>query len=218
MPTIDSLTNVLLAEVRDLYDAEKRLTMAIPKLSKKATNRALRTALNDHLRETKGQVRRLERVFRRLGETPRGKACLGMRGIVDEGNEHMKEEFERDDLRDAMIIGSSMKVEHYEMASYMGAISHARMLGQDEVQELLEETLREEEAADQKLRTIEKSLINMRGPADTADGDGTGLTGMIKRTFAGNGGSNGRTRTTGSRKTRGRKTRGRKTQSRRRSR
>jgi ferritin-like metal-binding protein YciE len=202
MPTIDSLTNVLVAEVRDLYDAEKRLTTAIPKLSKKATNPLLRKALNSHLRETKGQVRRLEQVFRRLGQIPRGHACLGMRGIVDEGNEHMKEEFERDDLRDAMIIGSSMKVEHYEMASYMGAISHARMLGQDEVQELLEETLREEEAADKKLRAIEKSLIDMTGPVDGSDSEATGLTGIIKRTFAGNGVANGR-----SARKRGRKTR-----------
>ena len=191
MPTIDSLTNMLVAEVRDLYDAEKRLTTAIPKLSKKATNRELRTALNNHWRETKGQVRRLEQVFRRLGETPRGKACLGMRGIVDEGNEHMKEDFERDDLRDAMIIGSAMKVEHYEMASYMGAISHARMLGQTEVRRLLEETLREEEAADKKLQAIEKSLIDMDAAADGSD-DGSGLTGMFSRTFRANGRSNGR--------------------------
>ena len=194
MPTIDSLTNVLISEVRDLYDAEKRLTTAIPKLSKKATSRELRTALNNHLRETKGQVRRLEQVFRRLGETPRGKACLGMRGIVEEGNEHMKEDFERDDLRDAMIIGSSMKVEHYEMASYMGAISHARMLGHTEVRKLLEQTLREEEAADKKLRAIEKSMSDMATPADDGTSNGSGLTGMIKRTLGGNGAANGRSR------------------------
>ncbi|HYE89321.1 MAG TPA: ferritin-like domain-containing protein [Vicinamibacterales bacterium] len=192
MPTIDSLTTMLVSEVRDLYDAEKRLTTALPRMAKKATNRELRTALTDHLRETKGQVRRLEQVFRRLGETPRGKACLGMRGIVEEGNEHLKEDFERDDLRDAMIIGSSMKVEHYEMASYMGAISHARMLGQSEVQDLLQENLREEEAADKKLRAIEKAVINMRGPADSTEDAASGITGMIQRTFGANGKANGR--------------------------
>jgi ferritin-like metal-binding protein YciE len=191
MPTIDSLTNVLVAEMRDLYDAEKRLTTAIPKLSKKATSRELRTALNNHLRETRGQVRRLEQAFRRLGEKPRGKACLGMRGIVDEGNEHMKEDFERDDLRDAMIIGSAMKVEHYEMASYMGAIAHARTLGQGEVRKLLEQTLREEEAADKKLRTIERSLIDMDEPA-TGDAKANGLTGMLRRRVSGNGATNRR--------------------------
>jgi ferritin-like metal-binding protein YciE len=192
MPTIDSLTTMLVAEVRDLYDAEKRLTTAIPRLAKKAANRELRTALTDHLRETKGQVRRLEQVFRRLGETPRGKACLGMRGIVEEGNEHMKEEFEREELRDAMIIGSSLKVEHYEMASYMGAISHAKMLGQDEVQDLLEENLREEEAADKKLRAIEKTVIDMTAPIDGTDEAGAGIAGVTKRTFGGNGRSRGK--------------------------
>jgi ferritin-like metal-binding protein YciE len=169
MPTIDSITTMLVNEVRDLYDAEKRLTTAMPRLARKATNRELQKALNSHLRETKGQVRRLEQVFKRLDEKPRGKACLGMRGIVEEGNEHLKEEFEREDLRDAMIIGAWSKVEHYEMASYMGAIGHARLLGQSEVQELLEENLREEQAADQTLRAIEGDLIDMEAPADGSE-------------------------------------------------
>jgi ferritin-like metal-binding protein YciE len=192
MPTIDSLTTMLVSEVRDLYDAEKRLTTAIPRLAKKAVNRELRSALTDHLRETKGQVRRLEQVFRRLGETPRGKACLGMRGIVDEGNEHLKEEFERDDLRDATIIGSSLKVEHYEMASYMGAIAHARLLGQEDVRKLLEENLGEEEAADRKLRAIDKTLIDMTAPADGDGNGGSSIGGVIRRTLGRGSGPNGK--------------------------
>lgn len=171
MPTIDSLTTMLVEEVRDLYDAEKRLTKAIPQLAKRTTNRELRSALTRHARETKGQVRRLEQVFRRLGETPRGKACLGMRGIVDEGNEHVREEFDRDELRDATIIGSSLKVEHYEMASYMGAMSHADALGQREVRQLLQQNLREEEATDKKLRAIEQSLI-MSNESNQVNGNG----------------------------------------------
>ena len=166
MPTIDSLTTLLINEVRDLYDAEKRLTVAMPRMAKKATNRELRVALNRHLRETKGQVRRLEQVFRRLGESPRGKACLGMRGIVEEGNEHLKEEFEREDLRDATIIGAWGKVEHYEMASYIDAIEHAGLLGQSEVQGLLQENLREEQAADKTLRALGQDLIDMTEPVD----------------------------------------------------
>lgn len=110
MPTIDSLTTVLVNELRDLYDAEKRLITAIPRMAKKATNRELGRMLMSHVGETKRQARRLERAMRQLGETPRGKACAGMRGIVEEGNEHTSEEFERDDLRDLMIVGSAMRV------------------------------------------------------------------------------------------------------------
>jgi ferritin-like metal-binding protein YciE len=201
MATIDSLSQVLVNELRDLYDAEKRLTTAIPKMSKKATNPTLRTTLDDHLIETKDQVRRLEKALRRLGETPRGKACVGMRGIVEEGNEHTSEDFERDDLRDVMIIGSAMRVEHYEMAAYMGAISHARMLGQTEVVDLLEETLAEEMAADKKLRAIGESAIDMDAPADgQADAQGSGLAGIM-RTLTGNGSakSNGHARKTNGR-------------------
>jgi ferritin-like metal-binding protein YciE len=182
MPGIDSLTEVLLNEVRDLYDAEKRLTKAIPRMAKKATNRELKTALNDHLKETNGQVRRLEQAFRHLGEKARGKACAGMRGIVEEGDEHVGEDYETEELRDAVIIGSAMRVEHYEMAAYMGAIEHARILGLSEVQDLLEETLAEEEAADQKLRTIGKAV---NPAAANGEGGGGGIAGMLSRTFGG---------------------------------
>ena len=200
MPTIDSLSTVLVNELRDLYDAEKRLITAIPKMARKATNRELRTALTRHLGETKRQARRLEQAMRRMGEKPRGKACAGMRGIVEEGNEHMSEEFERDDLRDVMIIGSALRVEHYEMAAYMGAISHARMLGQDEIVDLLEETLAEEEAADKKLRAIGETAIDMDAPVDSdADAMGSGLAGLVRRALGdGNNGGNGRSRSSGS--------------------
>lgn len=195
MPTIDSLSTVLVNELRDLYDAEKRLVTAIPKMAKKATNRELRRALTMHLGETKRQARRLEQAMRRMGETPRGKACAGMRGIVEEGNEHMSEEFERDDLRDVMIIGSALRVEHYEMAAYMGAISHASMLGQDGVVELLEESLAEEEAADKKLRAIGETAIDMDAPVDSdADAMGSGFAGLVRRVVGNGGGNAGRAR------------------------
>jgi ferritin-like metal-binding protein YciE len=159
MPSIDSMTEVLVNEIRDLYDAEKRLTKAIPRMSKKATNPELKKALNQHLRETEGQVKRLERAFRQLGEAPRGKACAGMRGIVEEGDEHAGEEYGDLSLRDTMIIGSAQRVEHYEMAAYMGAISHARLLGLKEVRQLLEATLAEEQAADKKLKAIAQGEV-----------------------------------------------------------
>jgi ferritin-like metal-binding protein YciE len=182
MPSIDSLTDVLVNEIKDLYDAEKRLTKAIPRMAKKAANRELKGALNNHLKETNGQIRRLEQAFRHLGETARGKSCAGMRGIVEEGDEHVGEDYETDELRDAVIIGSAMRVEHYEMAAYMGAIAHARTLGISEVQELLEETLAEEEAADAKLRTIAQTVNPSAAGRDDESG---GIVGMLAKTLSG---------------------------------
>jgi ferritin-like metal-binding protein YciE len=174
MPGIESLTEVLVTELRDLYDAEKRLTKAIPRMAKKSTNGALRKALTDHLKETNRQVRRLEQAFRQLGERPRGKACAGMRGIIEEGDEHAGEQYQTEALRDAVIIGSAMRVEHYEMAAYMGAIEHARILGQSTVKDLLEATLAEEEAADKKLQAIGQTVnpAAATGDADQEDGGG----------------------------------------------
>ena len=174
MPGIESLTEVLVDELRDLYDAEKRLTKAIPRMAKKAANRTLRAALNNHLKETNRQVRRLEQAFRQLGETPRGKACAGMRGIVEEGDEHTGEQFESDALRDAVIIGSAMRVEHYEMAAYMGAIEHARILGQSGVRSLLQETLAEEQAADKKLQAIGQEVNPAAAEGGAAEENGAG--------------------------------------------
>jgi len=185
MPSIGSLTEVLVNEVRDLYDAEKRLTKAIPRMAKKAANRALKTALNDHLKETNGQIRRLEQVFRHLGEKARAKACAGMRGIIEEGDEHVGEDYETEELRDSVIIGSATRVEHYEMAAYMGAIEHARILGLSEVQELFEETLAEEEAADKKLRAIGQELNPSAANGDEENDGGGGIVEMIARTFSG---------------------------------
>jgi ferritin-like metal-binding protein YciE len=171
MPSIDSLNALLIDELRDIYDAEKRLTKAIPKMAKKATNEQLRTALEEHLEETEQQVGRLERAFDHLGQTPKGKACAGMKGIIEEGDEHVGEDYSDDGLRDAVIIGSAQRVEHYEIAAYGTAIAHARLLGQDEVCSLLMKSIDEEKAADQKLTEIAESLVNLdaAGQDDTAD-------------------------------------------------
>jgi ferritin-like metal-binding protein YciE len=189
MPSIDSMTELLVTEIRDLYDAEKRLTKAIPRMAKKASHPELRTALRDHLKETQGQVRRLERVFRHLGQTPRGKACAGMRGIVEEGDEHAAEEYGDLNLRDTMIIGAAQRVEHYEMAAYMGAISHARLLGLRDVKDLLEETLAEEQAADKKLMAIAEGSVSPAAPKREGDEGGNGmmagLTKLVTRTLGG---------------------------------
>jgi ferritin-like metal-binding protein YciE len=192
MPSIDSMTELLVNEMRDLYDAEKRLTKAIPRMAKKASNAELKAALTSHLKETQNQVRRLEQAFRQLGEKPRAKACAGMRGIVEEGDEHVAEEYGDPSLRDTMIIGSAQRVEHYEMAAYMGAISHARLLGLDEVKDLLEETLAEEQAADKKLMAIAESSVHGAAPKregeDEEGGITAGLADIVKRTFGSSGG------------------------------
>ena len=169
MATVDSLKSLLVEQVKDLYDAEKRLTKAIPKLAKASTNEELQTALQEHLDETETQVSRLEQVFELLDERPKAKPCEGMKGLIEEGDEHAKEDYDDDDLRDAMIIGSAQRVEHYEIAGYGTAIAHARLLGLDDVVELLESTLEEEKAADVKLTEIAESVVNLEAAAGDED-------------------------------------------------
>jgi ferritin-like metal-binding protein YciE len=160
MASIDSLNDLLVDELRDIYDAEKRLTKAIPKLVKKARNEQLRTALEEHLEQTEQQLGRLDRAFDHLGQSPKGKSCAGMKGIIEEGDEHIGEEYGDDGLRDAVIIGSAQRVEHYEIAAYGTAIAHARLLGEDEVVSLLMKSIDEEKAADKKLTEIAETVVN----------------------------------------------------------
>jgi ferritin-like metal-binding protein YciE len=171
MASIDSMNALLVDELRDIYDAEKRLTKAIPKLAKKATNEELRSALEEHLQETEGQIARLEEAFEHLGERAKAKPCAGMRGIIEEGDEHVGEDYEDDDLRDAVIIGSAQRVEHYEIAAYGTAIAHARLLQQDDIVQLLEETLEEEKATDAKLTEIAESVVNLEAADQSEESD-----------------------------------------------
>ena len=161
MQKIDSLDTLLVEQLRDIYDSERRLTKAIPKLVKAATNEDLSSALENHLRETEQQVARIERAFGMLGEPVRAKACAGMRGIIEEADEHVGENYEFDSLRDAVIIGAAQRAEHYEIAAYGTAIAHARLLGRDDVADLLEESLAEEKAADEKLSEVAETCVNM---------------------------------------------------------
>jgi ferritin-like metal-binding protein YciE len=165
MATVDSLKSLLIEQVKDLYDAEKRLTKAIPKLAKASTNEELNAALEQHLDETQNQVARLEQVFELLDEQARSRPCEGMKGLIEEGDEHVKEDYDDDDLRDAMIIGSAQRVEHYEIAGYGTAIAHARLLGLDDVVDLLEATLAEEKSADQKLTEVAETVVNLEAAA-----------------------------------------------------
>jgi ferritin-like metal-binding protein YciE len=155
----NSLQELFLEELRDTYDAEKRLTKALPKLAKAATSTALQQAFTSHLRETERQVTRLEQVFQAMGEKPRGKTCDGIMGIVEESDKAIQE-LDSGPVLDAALIAGAQKAEHYEIASYGTLAYFAEMLGQEDAKNLLGQTLDEEKAADEKLSEIAKSKVN----------------------------------------------------------
>ena len=169
MASIDSLRTLLVDQLKDIYDAEKRLTKAIPKLIKKSTHEELKTALQDHLDETEQHVSRLEEAFDHLDMPAKAKTCAGMKGLIEEGDEHVGEDFDDDGLRDATIIGAAQRVEHYEIAAYGTAIAHAQLLELEDVVSLLQETLDEEKAADKKLTEIAESVVNLDAASDDED-------------------------------------------------
>jgi ferritin-like metal-binding protein YciE len=154
-----NLRDALVDEIKDLYNAEKQIVKALPKMIKAATSDELTDALESHLEETQNQVTRLERVFELLDEKPRGKHCAGMAGILEEGSEILEEDAE-DSVMDAKLIAGGQRVEHYEITAYGTAIAWAEALGLTEVAQLLGETLAEEKAADEKLSAIAESGIN----------------------------------------------------------
>ena len=141
------------------YDSEKQLTKALPKLAKAATSPQLRKAFEDHLKETEGQIERLERVFESLDEPVRGKHCDGIAGIIEEGKSVMSEDFEGSTL-DACLIAAGQRAEHYEMAAYGTLIAWAQMMGHSEAADLLQQNLDEEKAADKKLSSLAEGGIN----------------------------------------------------------
>jgi ferritin-like metal-binding protein YciE len=153
-----SLQELFVEELRDMYDGEKRLTKALPKMAKAAGSGELQTAFTNHLRETERQVTRLEQVFRTIGEKPRGKKCDGIMGIVEEGKTAIDEL--DGPVLDAALIAGAQKAEHYEIASYGTLAYFADLLGNQTAKDLLGETLNEEKAADQKLNAIAKSKVN----------------------------------------------------------
>jgi len=151
------LRDLFVAELQDIYWAEKELTKAIPKMIKNATSDELVAALTGHLEETKMQVTRLEEVFSSIGEKAVAKKCEAMAGLTKEADEIM-EDTKKGVVRDAGIILAGQKVEHYEIATYGTLVSFARTLGEEEAASLLEETLNEEKAADEKLSEISDSI------------------------------------------------------------
>ena len=161
---LDSMHDLLLEELRDLYSAEQQLVKALPKIAEKVTTPTLRDALTSHLRETEGHVVRLDRIFSGLGEKPSGKKCKGMEGLLDEGDD-LSDEHGADAVRDAGIIAACQRVEHYEIAAYGCTVNFARLLGHQDVAALLEETLSEEKAADEKLSAIADEEVNQTAMA-----------------------------------------------------
>jgi ferritin-like metal-binding protein YciE len=151
--SVGTMDELFVDELKDLYSAEKQITRALPKLVKAATSDELRQAFQSHLEETNGHVQRLEKAFEILGKSPKGKTCVGMKGVLEEGAEVL-EDTDKGEVRDAGLISAAQRVEHYEMAGYGAARNFAKLLGQDEIAELLEETLEEEKAADKKLTSI----------------------------------------------------------------
>jgi ferritin-like metal-binding protein YciE len=148
-----------LDELRDAYDGEKQLLKALPKLAKTATSPILKDAFESHLEETRGQVERLEQVFELLDEKVRGKHCDGLAGIIEEGKSIMEEDFD-DATMDACLVAAGQRAEHYEMAAYGTLIAWAKAMGHEDVVPLLQATLDEEKAADEKLTSIADGGVN----------------------------------------------------------
>jgi ferritin-like metal-binding protein YciE len=169
MADAGTLHDAFIDELRDTYDAERQLTKALPKLAKAATSDELRQAFESHLEETRGHVDRLERVFEALDEKIRGKHCDGIAGIIEEGSAIMGEEFDEATM-DACLIAAGQRAEHYEMAAYGTLVAWARAMKHDEVADLLQQTLDEEKAADEKLSSLAEGGINQEA-ADLAHPD-----------------------------------------------
>jgi ferritin-like metal-binding protein YciE len=153
------MEELFLDEIRDLYDAERQLTKALPEMADAASSDELRNAFQEHLEQTVNQVKRLERIFEVLGEKPTGKKCAAMTGLIKEGNE-MVSASDETAVRDAGLIAAAQKVEHYEISGYGSARTHAEILGDNRAVRLLDETLFEEIETDQRLNDLAMTLIN----------------------------------------------------------
>lgn len=155
---LETLNDVYLDNLKDLYSAETQLVAALPKLAKAAYSEELRSAFQEHLEETRGHADRLNRIFQELGKNPKGKKCKGMEGLIDEGKELLSGE--ASPARDAALIAAAQRVEHYEIAGYGCARTFAQILGENKAAKLLQETLEEESAADEKLTSLAESVVN----------------------------------------------------------
>jgi ferritin-like metal-binding protein YciE len=154
----NALKELYVDELRDIYSAEQQLTKALPKMAKASKSDDLRSGFEEHLEQTKGHVQRLEQIFESLGEKPTGKKCKGMEGLIEEGDEMIKEEELEDDARDAGLISAAQRVEHYEIAAYGSVRTYANLLGDEKAASLLEQTLEEEKETDEKLTELAEEI------------------------------------------------------------
>jgi ferritin-like metal-binding protein YciE len=168
MPT-ETLEQLLEESLKDLYDAEKQLVKALPKMAKAATNADLKAAFTDHLEQTKGHQQRLEQVFEHLGVKAKSKPCAAMKGLIEEGSEQIGEDAEGP-IKDLMLIVAAQKVEHYEISGYGSVRTLAEAIGNEDVVDLLQQTEDEESEADQKLTEIASTLIE-ESRGETLDED-----------------------------------------------
>ena len=163
---LDTLEKLYISELRDLYSAENQLLKALPKMAKGASSPELKDAFEQHLEQTKGHVERLEQLFEQLDESPKGKTCQAMKGLIEEGSEILKEEGE-DSVLDAGMIVAAQKVEHYEIASYGSVRTFANLLGQDEAATLLQSTLDEESETNEILNRLAETVVNQEALTET---------------------------------------------------
>lgn len=162
---IDSLRKLYEQDLKDLYSAEKQILQALPRMVKAASHEQLKAGFEEHLRQTEGQVERLDRIFESLGKKGTGKRCKGMEGLIEEGKEALQEDM--DELtRDAALIAGAQKIEHYEIAAYGTVRTYADLLGFKDHAKLLQQTLDEEGAADKKLTQLAESSINVEAMAE----------------------------------------------------
>ena len=157
---LNSVENLFVHELKDLLSAEKQLVKALPKMAKGAASESLRTAIEEHLEETRGHVARLEKIFSTLDKTPRAEHCKAMEGLIEEGSDLLEEDG-APEVKDAALIGAAQKVEHYEISGYGTARTLAELLGNDEAAKLLQQTLDEEKAADERLTELAMSEVNV---------------------------------------------------------
>jgi len=156
---LNSLRDLYITELKDLYDAENRITKALPKMAEACSSQELRNAFEQHLEQTRMHSERLEQIFQKLDESPKGEKCKGIVGIIDEGEDLMDEDAPPA-VRDAALIASAQRVEHYEIAAYGTCRTYARQLGYEDHARLLNETLQEEGETDKKLTSLAESSIN----------------------------------------------------------
>jgi ferritin-like metal-binding protein YciE len=163
---LDTLEKLYVSELRDLYNAENQLLKALPKMAKAASSEELKDGFEKHLKQTKGHVERLEQIFQQLDESPKGKTCHGMKGLIEEGSEILKEKGE-DSVLDAGIIVAAQKVEHYEIAGYGSVRTFAHLLGQNKAADLLQTTLDEESETNEILNQLAGSIVNPEALMET---------------------------------------------------